>query len=277
MAEGTLSKMLAWVDPGSGGLVHYGLELGDEVVPLNPRVGGDLSIRFTGTMICVSCGKKVNKFFGQGFCWNCFSTAPEAAECIVRPELCRAHLLGPYPASPEMGGVRDAQWELEHHCTGHTVYLSLTGGIKVGVTRDTQVPVRWIDQGAVAAVVIARTPYRQLAGLIEVELKKTFADKTNWRAMLGEVRPDADALLAAREQAIAALGYELGAYAVHHEAPLILSYPSSTIPPKVNSISLEKEPAIAGTLAGIKGQYLVFADGRAFNVRNHSGYHITLN
>ncbi len=125
-------------------------------------------------MTCVSCGRGVTKFYGQGFCFPCFRDAPEASECIVRPELCRAHL----------GEGRDPAWERDHHDTEHFVYLSHTGGIKVGVTRGTQVPVRWIDQGAVLALPIARTPYRQLAGAIEVALKAHFADRTNWRKML---------------------------------------------------------------------------------------------
>ncbi len=48
--------------------------------------------------------------------------------------------------------------------TPHYVYLSKTSGLKVGVTRATQIPTRWIDQGAVEAVIIAETPYRGAAG-----------------------------------------------------------------------------------------------------------------
>lgn len=266
MADGELHKMLTGIDPEKGGPVNYALRLGADTVELNPFVGGPIAISFTGKRTCVNCGSPVKKFFGQGFCWNCFSTAPEAGECIVRPELCRAHL----------GEGRDVQWEKDHHNTEHFVYLSQTGGFKVGVTRATQVPVRWIDQGAVAAVIIARTPYRQLAGLIEVELKKTFADKTNWRAMLTEVRPDPDGLLAARKQALAALSYELGAYTLDDEVPMLLTYPSTGMPAKVVSVGLEKSPVITGTLTAIKGQYLLFDDGRVFNVRSHAGYHINL-
>jgi hypothetical protein len=267
VAKGELRKMLAGVDPARPGRVMYALRLGEDTVALDQLVGTELAIRFTGTMSCVNCGRTVKKFFGQGFCWNCFSTAPDASECIVRPELCRAHL----------GEGRDSAWEQAHHLTEHVVYLSQTGGIKVGVTRATQVPTRWIDQGAVAALIIARTPYRQLAGLIEVELKKIFADRTNWRAMLTEVKADGEALFTARKLAFAALALELGAYTVDEEAPLVLHYPVLDMPPKVNSVSLEKQPMIEGRLIGIKGQYLIFSDGRVFNVRNHAGHHISLN
>ena len=263
MPEGQLLKMLATVE---GGKVRYAMRLGDGVLELDAFIGQPFSVRATGVLTCTNCGIRVKKFYGQGFCWPCFSTAPEASDCIVRPELCRAHL----------GEGRDAQWENDHHNTEHFVYLSQSGGFKVGVTRSTQIPVRWIDQGAVQAVVVARTPYRQLAGLIEVELKKLFSDKTNWRTMLSSVAPDPEALLNMRTKAIDALAHELGAYALPNEEPLTLAYPVLAHPPKVISMNLEKVPEVVGTLAGIKGQYLIWSDGRVLNVRNHSGYHVVV-
>ena len=264
--SGQLRKMSVGLEPiaNGEGRVHYALRFEDGDLSLDHYVGQELRIRFTGAMTCISCGRSVKKFYGQGFCFPCLRDSPQASECIVRPELCRAHL----------GEGRDVEWEREHHDQEHIVYLSYTGAIKVGVTRSTQVPTRWIDQGAVAAVEIARTPYRQLAGLIEVELKKQFADKTNWRAMLAPVLPDTDLLLSARDRAVQALAYEMGAYAVPDALPQVIHYPIQDLPPKVNSVNLEKLPEVVGTLAGIKGQYLLWRDGRVLNVRNHSGYHV---
>lgn len=266
-----LKKMLAGLD---GDLVEYALHLGIRTVPLKERIGTTFTIRATGARTCMSCGKRVKKFYGQGLCYPCLVSAPEASECIVRPELCRAHV----------GEGRDPAWEKEHHFTEHFVYLSQTstpaadasvkGGIKVGVTRGTQVPVRWIDQGAVAALLIACTPYRQLAGAIEVHLKQTLADKTDWRKMLHTVAPDPQALLAARDRAIATMDPELKAYMLHTAQPRILQYPLHETLPRITSVSLEKLPEVTGTLLGIKGQYLVWKDGRVLNVRNHTGYHV---
>jgi len=266
---GALTKMKAGFDPErplEEGAVQYTLRFGTHELSLADRVGHPLAIRFTGQMTCVSCGRGVKKFYGQGFCFPCFRDAPEAAECIVRPELCRAHL----------GEGRDPKWERDHHDTEHFVYLSHTGGIKVGVTRGTQVPTRWIDQGAVLAVLIARTPYRQLAGAIEVALKARFADRTNWRAMLGPVQAEAADLLTAREQVREVLPPELQPYLLPDEAPQRLTYPVHAALPKVTSVNLEKDREVEGVLAGIKGQYLLWADGRVLNVRNHSGYHVSV-
>lgn len=262
-----LHKMLAGHDPDRGGQVSYALHLGASTVPLAEHLGQPFSIRFTGARTCMSCGKRVKKFYGQGLCFPCLQTAPEASECIIRPELCRAHL----------GEGRDPAWEKEHHFTEHFVYLSYTGNVKVGVTRGTQVPVRWIDQGAVAALLIARTPYRQLAGAIEVALKASFADRTNWRAMLRPLPHDPAPLLQAREAAHNALPPELQPYFLHDAAPTAMAYPVLDMPPKVTSVSFDKLPEVAGTLAGIKGQYLIWKDGRVLNVRSHTGYHVMVN
>lgn len=257
-----LRKMLTGLD----GQVSYALPLLDGPLELAPYIGEPFTLRATGVLSCVSCGRRVKKLFAQGFCYPCLTTAPEAAECIVRPELCRAHL----------GEGRDPEWEREHHDTEHVVYLSYTGAVKVGVTRSTQVPVRWIDQGAVSALIIARVPYRQLAGLIEVDLKRILADRTNWRAMLKRVPPDHAALFAARDQARLALREDLQQHLLMDEVPMDIAYPVLAYPPKVVSISLEKQPVISGRLMGVKGQYLLFEDGRVFNVRNHSGHHVTV-
>ncbi len=244
--------------------VHYTLQLNGETIDLGRYLGRTFTVKATGILSCVVCGRRVKKLFSQGYCYPCLQSAPEAAECILRPELCRAHL----------GEGRVPAWEREHHHTEHTVYLSYTGGIKVGVTRSTQVPTRWVDQGAVAAVVIARVPYRQLAGAIEVDLKRSFADRTNWRAMLKQVAPDVDSLIAARTLAFSSLSAAFAGHQLHAEAPLVLEYPVLAYPPKVASISLDKTPEITGRLMGVKGQYLIWEDGRVLNVRNHSGVHV---
>lgn len=261
MIDGSpLRKMLA----AFNGDVSYVLTTAEGALELAPCIGRMFSMRATGGLSCVHCGRRVKKLFAQGFCYPCLMSAPEAAECIVRPELCRAHL----------GEGRDPEWERAHHATEHVVYLSHTGGIKVGVTRSTQVPVRWIDQGAVSAIVLARVPYRQLAGLIEVDLKRLFADRTNWRAMLNHVEPDHQALLEARAIACEALRTDLRPYLLPEERPVDIRYPVLAYPPKVTSVSLEKTPELLGRLLGAKGQYLLFEDGRVLNVRNHSGFHV---
>ena len=53
-------------------------------------------------------------------------------------------------------------------------------------------------------------------------------------------------------------------------------YPVIEYPLKVKSVNFDKQNEIEGRLWGIKGQYLIFDDGRVFNVRRHNGYLVSL-
>ena len=162
--------------------VQYVLPVGDKRIDMNALIGKHLSLEFNGRIHCTACGRQTYKSFAQGFCYPCFINSPENSECIIRPELCRAH----------EGIGRDMEWERDHHLQEHLVYLAVTSGLKVGVTRSTQVPTRWIDQGAGRAVCLAKTPNRFLSGCIEVEIKKHISDRTQWQRMLRNESPDID-------------------------------------------------------------------------------------
>lgn len=245
--------------------IQYSLLLEDGLLNVNDLLGKKLTIEFDGRINCVACGRATKKAFGQGFCYPCFANAPENAECIVRPELCEGHL----------GKGRDPEWELKHHVQPHYVYLALSSGLKVGITRETQVPTRWIDQGATQAIILAEVPYRQLSGLIEVALKDHYNDKTNWQRMLKNEVLEED-LLQKKDEAKGFLPAELQQY-VNDDAQIWnLHYPSLDTPIKVKSIQLAKQPLVEGVLTGIKGQYLIFDNQNVLNIRNHSGYHVAI-
>lgn len=261
-AKGTLDKMPAeFSDP-----VRYKLRLGGHDISMNELVGRPVSLRFTGNIYCCNCGKKTSKSFGEGFCYNCFANSPENAECIIRPELCLAH---------ELKG-RDVEWEISHHLKPHFVYLALVNETKVGVTRDSQIPTRWIDQGANKAIILAETPYRQLAGLIEVALKEFVADKTNWSKMLrNEFNPEID-LLSEKRRISALIPENLQQYISADDKVTELHYPVAEYPQKVSSLGFDKQALIDGKLTGIRAQYLLFEGGKVVNIRKHTGYEVEL-
>lgn len=246
-----------------GSPIRYRLPLGQDEVVMNELLGKKISFRFEGQINCVACGRITKKGFGQGFCYPCFANAPENAECIVRPELCEGHL----------GRGRDPEWEQLHHVQPHYVYLALSSGLKVGITRGTQIPTRWIDQGATAAIILAEVPYRQLSGAIEVALKEFYNDKTNWQRMLKNEVLDAD-LLATKFLARSQLPIELQKYITDDEQVWNLEFPSLDTPKKVKSIRLENQPILEGVLTGIKGQYLILDNTNVINIRNHAGYFV---
>ena len=184
-----------------------------------------------------------------------------SSECIIKPELCRAHL----------GEGRDMEWEREHHLKDHYVYLAVSSGVKVGITRDTQVPTRWIDQGASYAVPIARTPNRYLCGMIEVSLKQHLSDRTAWQRMLKNEIAHVD-LKEKREEVFKLIPKEYRKYLLKKEDILNIQNPVNEYPTKVKSLSFDKTPTIQGRLMGIKGQYLLFENGQVLNMRKHQAY-----
>ncbi len=242
--------------------VEYRLCLTGGETPLNPWLGQPLGMKFLGVIHCIACGRETKKSYSQGYCFPCARDLPENAMCAVRPETC-AH---------DQGGPADLEFYRTHCNIEHIVYLSLTSGVKVGVTRHYNVPDRWIDQGAVQALVIARLPRRVLAGQMEVAVARHMADKTNWRKMLkGEVEP-VD-LLELREQIAAWVPKELCQYLVKDEAAEAFTYPVLAVPEKITSHNLDKTPEFSDRLTGIKGQYLLF-DKRVINLRKYAGYEV---
>lgn len=257
-AAGQLRKMTHRAeDP-----IEYFLSLDGEAVPINSTVGRELSLKFLNKISCVECGRSIKKTYNEGYCFPCARDLPENAMCSVRPEKCEH----------EFGNEQDREFFKQYCKMDHLVYLSLTSGVKVGVTRHRNVPSRWIDQGAVQGLVIARTPERKLAGLIEVALAEHMADKTNWRKMLkGEAEP-VD-LREVREKTRKWFPKDLAPYFLDDEAVQELHYPVQAVPSKIVSHNLDKEPQLRDRLTGIKGQYLIF-EHRVINLRKYAGYHV---
>lgn len=246
--------------------IQYSLVLEGTTLLMNELIGKNIAIHFSGTIICSSCSKKIKKTFQDGFCYNCFQSAPEASECVIRPELCKAHL----------GEGRDLEWEERNHNQPHVVYLASSDTVKVGVTRATQVPSRWIDQGAFAAIRLAETPNRFEAGRLEVALKSVFTDKTNWQRMLKNEIDESIDLEEEKWQLHEQLPSDLTAYFSENDEIIEMNYPVELYPSKVKSLSFDKTPEITGKLSGIKGQYLLFEDGSVLNIRKHTGYEVEI-
>jgi len=246
------------------GQVQYFFSLENQRIAMNELIGQEIQMEYLGKIHCVKCGRETRKSFAQGYCYPCFTTAPETEDCVLRPELCRAH----------EGVARDMQYAKEHCLKDQVVYLSITSGIKVGVTRSSQVPTRWIDQGALRAVEFARTPNRYTAGLMEVSMKKHIMDKTNWRKMLSGDDPGLLDLVQEKSRLKAFVPEELKKYLSEDDQVWEFSYPVTKYPEKIRSLNLDKDPLVVGNLLGIKGQYLIFDQDRVINIRKFGGYQI---
>src|SRR5690554_6508170 len=185
LGRGAVSKMQIALDAPA----QYSFRLDDEQHALNQLLGKKLRLEFLGEIYCTNCERSIKKSFAQGYCWPCFKSLARCDSCIMSPEKCH------YDA----GTCREPEWAQELCMTDHFVYLANSTGVKVGITRGTQLPTRWLDQGAIQAVPIFRVATRQQSGFVEDALRSQVGDRTNWRALLkGDVEP-VD-LLQVREQ-----------------------------------------------------------------------------
>jgi hypothetical protein len=257
----TLNKLIS-NNPKS---VEYSLQNGSSELSINPFIGKTLTFRFTGRINCIYCSREIDKSYGQGFCFACNQTLPQAAPSVIRPELDLSH----------KGISRNMEWAKKNSLVDHFVYLAISSSLKVGITRHTQIPTRWIDQGAIQAIKIAKVPYRQLSGLIEVELKDYFSDKTNWRNMLTNKIDEGINLIEERNKAHKILKKKFAEFLIDDDVTSI-NYPVLDYPNKVTGINLDKTHEFQSKLIGIKGQYMIFDDNRVLNIRKHSGYFVEI-
>ncbi|MEX2475734.1 DUF2797 domain-containing protein [Marinobacter sp.] len=257
----------------AGKPVEYVIRLGDTRVPLNEMIGHSLQIDFDGVIRCIHCDRTTKKSFSQGYCYPCFRKLAACDTCIMSPEKCHYH----------EGTCREPEWGETHCMVEHVVYLANSSGLKVGITRGSQVPTRWIDQGAVDAIPMMRVATRQLAGFVEVACKQHVADRTNWRTMLKGDVPELD-LAAERDRLLALIADDLDRLKAAHgadalravdEQALGLSYPVDVWPQKIKTHNLDKVPSAEGVLEGIKGQYLMLDTG-VINIRKYTGYDVRL-
>lgn len=270
LGRGALNKMAVRL----GDPVQYAFRLGEEEVPVNPLIGKSLRLEYLGEIHCTHCGRRTNKSFSQGYCYPCFKKLPQCDSCIVSPEKCHH----------ELGTCRDPQWGEQFCMTDHVVYLANSSGIKVGITRATQLPTRWLDQGASQALPILRVATRQQSGLVEDLLRSQVADRTNWRALLKGDAVPVD-LAAVREQlfdgcreGLEALQRRFGLQTIQLLADaetVEIRYPVEVYPSKIASFDLDKMPVVEGTLLGIKGQYLIFDTG-VINIRKYTAYQLAV-
>jgi hypothetical protein len=271
--KGCLQKMAAALPSRQDEQVVYHLCAGEHRVALNERIGSPMRLAWSGAIACTHCGRATKKSFAQGYCYPCFKRLAQCDTCIMKPESCHYY----------QGTCREPEWGEAHCFQPHIVYLANSSGLKVGITRKTQMPTRWLDQGAIQALPILEVNTRQQSGFVEMLFKEQVADRTNWRAMLkGEVEPldlraERDRLLSKLADGLSQLRSVHGEDAIRtlDEAPLQFDYPVAAFPRKVVSHNFDKQPLVEGTLQGVKGQYLMFDTG-VINLRKFTGYEISV-
>jgi hypothetical protein len=265
---GHLAKMQVELDQQ----VQYFLPLDDHREPLNTLLGKNIRFEYLGDIHCTHCGRRSKKSFSQGYCYPCFTKLPQCDTCIMSPEKCHY----------EQGTCRDPSWGEEFCFTDHYVYLANSSGVKVGITRGSQIPTRWIDQGATQAMPIFRVKSRYQAGLIEDCLREHIADRTHWQKMLKgnseavDLEEIRDSIIAQSESGLSAIEQKFGLLAIqrlYHQKIVEINFPVLEFPEKVKSLNFDKQPLVEGVLQGIKGQYLILDTG-VINIRKFTAYNV---
>jgi hypothetical protein len=270
--QGHIEKMRVKLDRDPSSPAQYELPVGDQFVALNPLLGKSIKLTYTGKIACIHCNKAIKKSFNQGYCYPCFISLAQCDMCIMKPETCH------YAA----GTCREPTWGEAFCFKPHIVYLANSSGIKVGITRQTQIPTRWIDQGAVQALPIFKVQSRYISGLIEIIIAKHVSDKTSWQQMLKSKAEPVD-LVTKRDELVAMCSAELSEITQRFEPQAVeflvdeavvdIHFPVDSYPVKVKSFNLDKNPEVSGVLHGIKGQYLLLDTG-VINIRKYTGYEI---
>ncbi|MBP9722492.1 MAG: DUF2797 domain-containing protein [Gammaproteobacteria bacterium] len=281
--SGSLRKLHTKLDSqNSQNTVEYSFDLDKKLYQVHHVQDIILNIEYLGEIFCISCQAKTKKSFNQGYCFPCFRKLASCDLCILSPERCHFHL----------GTCREPEWAMQHCMDDHVVYIANSSGLKVGITRASQLPTRWIDQGAIQALVIARVSSRYQAGLLEIICKKHLKDRTDWRVML---KTDADKvdkinLYQARDDLYEKIFDEFKQLqekflnsklewcadgSGSSELVTEICYPVREYPNKIVSLNLDTNPSIHGKLLGIKGQYLILDSG-VINIRKYTGYQVKL-
>jgi hypothetical protein len=266
---GNLKKMRGTL--GADSNISYSLPVGEQQLDLADKIGKTITLTHTGKIHCLNCAKPTKKSFSQGYCFPCMRKLAACDMCIMKPETCHF----------EQGTCREPEWGETNCMISHFVYLANTSGVKVGITRHTQIPTRWIDQGATQALPIFKVKTRHISGLVEIALAEFIADKTNWRALLKgdnesiDLKGRAAELIPQINEKLADIKLRFGEDAVEElDEPIVdLSFPVSQYPTKIKSHNFDKEPVVSGVLEGIKGQYMIFDTG-VINIRKFTSYEV---
>ena len=254
--------------------VSYWLPMGEERLEVQSLLGSQISLEFTGQIYCIECGRKTTKSFNQGYCFPCLRSLAACDMCIVKPELCHY----------DQGTCREPAWGESHCMRPHVVYLANSSGLKVGITRASQVPTRWIDQGAVQALPMYEVDSRLQSGWLEVALKRYISDRTDWRAMLKgdpsqlDLLVKRDRLLGEASADLAQCQLKIGSASmrlVEGAQEARFKYPVLVYPEKIKAHNFDKKARVEGCLQGVKGQYMILDTG-VLNIRKFAGYEVDL-
>ena len=261
------------VSPHTAVTAHYRLAIGGETVDIESVLGCGIRLSRAGPPVCLACARTIQKRYGGGYCYDCFSQLARCDLCVVSPERCHF----------DAGTCREPDWGQSFCMQPHKVYMANSSGPKIGLNRRGREARRWLDQGASEALAIVHAPTRRAAGVIEAHFKRQVNDRTDWRKLItgNHYRVDLRQLAATLRGQLPALSTleaanvpaaEFAACTWVEQAALFkLTYPVSSYSPAERLILDADHPEICDNIRGLVGQYLLLSTG-ALNLADLRGH-----
>jgi hypothetical protein len=223
------------------------------------KVGDLLQFVSQNEKQCPECGQKTKKLY-RGFCYLCLKNKAKADLCVLNPHRCHF----------KDGTCREPQWGESFCYQPHRLYLSYTGGFKVGLTRATRMFERWCEQGALIGVELGESNSRYQAGMIEHHLSSFVSLSTHWKKMLEATEIDEAVFSLEQERILKLLEADSSIFQINDgnrkglffldtkKVPIFIDYPGETkLVSQLIKFRETDQMNAAEKLLGIKGSYLI--------------------
>lgn len=235
--------------------------------------GESLHVILHEERVCANCGEKLSNP-KHSVCYKC-SQRPPFTQCIKTPGTDCTNADCPFP-------------DYKRDACAHTyvVYLVTKDNVKVGISRSDRRLQRWAEQGASHAIVVAETPNRKSAGLIEEALSDRFETRSSSSWYDPRTSPVEDLVGAARTvpEYIPADSRLHACLTLNDLDEAVVADRVVSIPHRATGVDHahgETRPELAvgdsgeGTILGVRGN-VILTDSFALNLKKRQGYRATI-
>lgn len=148
----------------------------DGPVELAGLVGEEIRVGIQPGFRCQHCGNRAD----TSPCQECQSNPP-FQQCVFTPGTSCTYQDCPFPAFKRRSCAHN-----------FVVYLVAKDGVKAGITQADRSVSRWAEQGATHGMIVARTPNRRVAGIVEDALEAVVSTESTkeWYKPLDEPRTE---------------------------------------------------------------------------------------
>ena len=146
----------------------------EEPIDLAGLVGEEIRVEIRPGFRCQHCGTRAD----HSPCQECRSKPPHQ-QCVFTPGTSCTYQDCPFPSFKRRSCAHN-----------FVVYIVVKDDVKAGITQADRSVSRWAEQGATHGMIVARTPNRRVAGIIEDALEAVVSTESTkeWYEPLDEPR-----------------------------------------------------------------------------------------